>query len=56
MCVPFLNTSIVSLFYFNFIFLKSTQSVRVEKAQRKSEADRQTEGDLIWSRFSFGED
>lgn len=40
---------------FNFTFLKSTStSVTGEKSE--ADTDSPTEGDLIWSRFSFGED
>lgn len=59
--VPFLNTSIVSLFHFNFFFFFFFSDVHTgrmweeKKTQRNSEIDTQTEGDLIWSRFSFGE-
>lgn len=53
-CVLFLNTSIVTLQCFNCTFLKSTKSVTGEKSE--ADTDSPTEGDLIWSRFSFGED
>lgn len=54
--IPVLSLYFISTFFFFFFSDVHTGRMWEEKkTQRNSEIDTQTEGDLIWSRFSFGE-